>query len=204
MSEEGGRPGESPAGADDRAAEPGSRLAGRRSQLVLVAAGVAAMGLLPIVLAYTQLGYGAAATAEPAATGPSDDALRALERAAFDAAEPVQGRTNWSRRSAVADAVVAQFDARAASIETAGVEREIVHEVERNQSAAAAWASANCPWESNREFGSCEAEEGVVLQERAGETHVVLVAVDLRTVTEEVTYSGTYVLDAETGTRRSS
>ncbi|AGN01321.1 hypothetical protein L593_06870 [Salinarchaeum sp. Harcht-Bsk1] len=178
------------------------RLVSRRSQLVLVAAGVIAMGLLPIVLAYTQLGYAGMAATEPSATTATADAHRAIERAAFDASEPSQGVRPWAARSGVADEVASRFDDRVASIETGRIERGIHHAIERNTSAASAWASANCPGGSSRQFGPCEAREGIVLQERGGDTQVLAIAVDLRTLTEDATYTGTYLLDAETGTGR--
>ncbi|GAB3690837.1 hypothetical protein GCM10028857_27610 [Salinarchaeum chitinilyticum] len=176
-----------------------SRLAGRRSQLVLVAAGVIAMGLLPVVIAYTQLGYAGMAASDPTATTPTDDAQWAVERAAFSASTELQGARDWDARTEVVDDVAARFDARVASIETGSVERGTVHQIERNGSAATAWASASCPGGPDRQFGPCEAVDGVVVQERGGDTHVVAIAVDLRTVVEDATYDGTYVLDAEVG-----
>jgi hypothetical protein len=179
----------------------GGGLTSRRGQLVLVAAGVIAVGLLPVVLAYTQLGYAGMAATEPTATPSTTDATRAIERAAFDASAPAQGVRPWAARGAVADRVADRFDGRVASVETGGVERGVVHEIERNQSAAADWASTNCPGGPNRQFGPCEADAGVVVQERGGDVHVVAIAVDLRTVTEGATHAGTYVLDAEVGGR---
>lgn len=192
-------------GSDGRrtASGPGapSRLGSCRGQLVLVAAGVIAIGLLPIVLAYTQLGFGGIATTEPTTTASTTDALRAVERTAFDASEPSQSRRSWAARDGVATAVATRFDARVESIEISGIERGVSHEIERNTTGATAWASGNCPGGPNRDFGPCEAVDGVVLQERAGETHVVAIAIDLRTVAEDATYDGTYVLDAERGVR---
>jgi len=201
----GDRTGEAGADAERSAGEVSdapNRLGSRRSQLVLVAAGVIAMGLLPIVLAYTQLGYAGMATTEPSATTATEDARRAIERAAFDASEPYQGLRPWSQRRVVADRAAGRFDARVASIETAGIERGLHHAIERNASAATAWANSNCPGGPNRQFGPCDARGGIVLQERGGDTHLVAIAVDLRTVREGATYSGTYVLDAEVGGRR--
>lgn len=182
----------------------GSNRPGRnrdRGQLVLVAAGVIAIALLPVIVAYTQLGYAGVATTEPTAASPPEDALGALERAAFSATTDEQGVAAWGERSGVATAVAARFDARATSVETARVERGRVHEVERNQSAAAAWAADACPGGPDRQFGPCEPIDGMVLQERVGQTHVVAVAVNLRTVAEGGEYAGTYVLDAEVGER---
>ncbi|WP_248517856.1 DUF7261 family protein [Salinarchaeum laminariae] len=179
------------------------RLGSRRGQLVLVAAGVIAMGLLPVVIAYMQLGYAGMAASTPSATTPTDDARWAVERAAFSASTDLQGSRPWSARAAVASDAAARFDARVASIETGSVERGTVHEIERNGSAAAAWASASCPDGPGREFGPCEAIDGVVVQERGGDTHVVAIAVDLRTVVEGATYDGTYVVNAGVGGRLS-
>lgn len=176
-----------------------ARLRERRSQLVLVAAGVIAIGLLPVVLAYTQLGYAGMAASEPTATTETDDALRSIERAAFAASQEVQASGPWTERAAVAGTVATRFDRRVASIERGGIERGVVHEVERNATAASAWANEHCPDGSSRQFGPCEAQDGTVLQERGGDTHVLAIVVDLRTVTEGTTYDGTYVLDAETG-----
>lgn len=186
-------------GADCGNEADGPRLASRRSQLVLVAAGVIAVGLLPVVLAYTQLGYAGVVTINPTAATPTEDARQAMERAAFDASREQQGVRDWSDRGSVADQVAARFDARVDSIETGRLERGISHEIERNQSAAVDWASGNCPGGPSRQFGPCEVAEGVVVQERAGETHIVAIAVDLRTVAEGAVYDGTYVLDAEVG-----
>lgn len=192
-------------GADGDRGEPGDRpgsarrLGGRRSQLVLVAAGVIAIGLLPVVLAYTQLGYTGMAASEPTATAATDDALRAVERSAFAASEEAQAAAPWSARATVVDDVTARFDPRVRAIETGSVRRAVAHEVERNTSVATAWASTNCSDGPNRDFGPCEAIDGVVVQERQGTTHVLAIVVDLRTVVEGVTHHGTYVLDAETG-----
>lgn|GEM_PF-230643 len=186
----------------DEEEQPQRRLAGRRSQLVLVAAGVAAVGLLPIVVAYTQLGYTGVAGSDPAATTPTDDVLDALERAAFEASVDSQARSPWSERERVASDVGRLFDERAAAIESAGVDRERAHAIDRNASRAAAVASEACPGGPNRQFGPCDAIQGVVVQERGGETHVIAIAVDVRTVVADGTFDGTYVLDAGLGNRR--
>jgi len=193
-------------GPEDRTGtrHPGRRLAGRRSQLVLVAAGVAAVGLLPVIVAYTQLGYGGVATSEPAATTPTDDAVGALERAAFAASVGAQGRSPWSDRQATASAVASNFDQRAASVASGGLGRDRVHAIRRNASAATAWAGVACPGGPNRQFGACDAIDGVVLQERAGDVHVVAIAVDVRTLVDDGEYEGTYLLDAAVGDRAGS
>lgn len=172
-----------------------------RGQLVLVAAGVIAIALVAVLLAYAQLGYVGVADAEPTTTGSDEDALDTLERAAFVAATDEQGAANWTDRDAVVANVTAAFDDRAATVETASLESGIVHEVEHNETAAEAVAAERCPGGDGREFGACEAIDGVVVQERAGDAHVVAIAIDVRTVTEDGEFEGTYAIDAERGER---
>lgn len=174
-----------------------------RGQLLLVAAGVIAVALLPVIVAYVQLGYGGVATTEPTTAAPGDDALRALERSTYDAAVDHQGVRAWSQRSDVAAAVASEFDRRTTSIETADVDGGRIHEVEREPFAAVAWANQHCPDGPNREFGPCEATDGVVVQERAGTVHVLAVAVTVRTVADAAEHEGTYVFDAAVGGRAS-
>ena len=166
---------------------------------MLLAAAVVAIALLPVVIAYMQLGYGGVATTEPTATTPEAGAVEALERAAFDVATVEQGQFPWENRSSVATRVVSGFDARAEVIESADVEGGRVHEIERDQNAAQAWADDHCPGGPDRQFGPCTVDRGVVLQERAGDAHVLAIAVEVRTVTDGGEYRGTYVLDAAHG-----
>ena len=60
--------------------------------------------------------------------------------------------------------------------------------------------AANCPGGPNRDFGPCEATDGVVVQERAGETVVLAVAFDVRVTTERGWSRSTLVVRATTGT----
>jgi hypothetical protein len=48
-----------------------------------------------------------------------------------------------------------------------------------NQSQAADWAVDKCPNGPRRHFGACRAIRGVVVQDRAGETHVLAVGFDI-------------------------
>lgn len=179
--------------------------AGRdRGQLVLVAAAVVAVALIPVVLAYAQLGYAGVATTDPSASTPTSDAVRALDRAAFAASEGRQGRSGWDNRTTVAATVAGDFDDRAARIETRDLAGARVHRVDRNASAATAWAATECPSGADRQFGPCVAIDGVVVQERADDVHVLAIAVDVETVAERATYEGTYVLDAALGDGRAA
>ncbi|WP_425601406.1 DUF7261 family protein [Halobaculum magnesiiphilum] len=164
-----------------------------RAQLVLLAAAVAAAALVPMALAYLTLGAhpDVAATAER--DTPGEDALRALDRAATNASTAVD-RTPWSER----ERTVAAFDAAIATdvrgIETARLSETVAVDVTRNATAASTWTGANCPRGPNRAFGDCEAIDGVVVQERAGEATLLAVGFDVRVTEPEGSSELTVVL----------
>ena len=70
------------------------------------------------------------------------------------------------------------------------------YRVTYNASAASDWAATNCPGGPGRQFGPCEVDRGVVVQERAGRTHVLAVALDVTVTTERGTYAVTLVVPA--------
>jgi len=70
-------------------------------------------------------------------------------------------------------------------LRTSGLREGVVYGIEYNESVAQAWGAEDCPGGPNRQFGDCEAIGGVVVQDRAGRTHVLGVAVDLRVTGEE-------------------
>lgn len=153
-----------------------------RGQLVLVAAAVLAVALVPMGVAYLQLGYHDDVSAGADRHTPGENAVRLLERAVHQAAAESSGRPWAAREGAVAVAARSlREDVR--TLETAQVDEGVVVEVAWNATAAAAWAHANCPGGPHRQFGSCVVVDGVVVQERAGETHLVAVGFDVR-VTE--------------------
>mgnify|MGYP000669193172 CR=1 FL=1 len=156
----------------------------RRAQLVLAAAGVVAVALLPLTFAYLQLGSHPDVDASENSASPVRDGVRVLERAVHGAGSDATGRS-WRERAAVADAVRATLDPRFRTLEGSRVAEGIAYEVRVDDSAAATWAAERCPSGPDRQFGDCEAIEGVVVQERAGETTVLAVAVDLTVTTRE-------------------
>jgi len=161
-------------GADDAGAT-----APTRAQLVLVAGAVIAVGLAPIALAYVQLGATPNAGVETP-DRPGEDVTRALDRAVFDAASGTATSHAWSDRADAVTAVENRLAPRLASLRTSGLSEGVVHEIEYNETAARAWAAEDCPSGPDRQFGECEAIGGVVVQDRAGRTHALGVAVDLR------------------------
>jgi len=152
-------------------------------QLVLVAAALLALALVPLGFAYLQLGYHADVQAAAAEDSPGSETLRLLERAAHDAGADAPGRP-WAGRTAVAAQVNRSLAEDVEAIEAAQVERGIAAEIRQNATEAAEWAAANCPGGSGRAFGDCETRGGLVLQERAGETALVAVSFDVRVVSE--------------------
>ncbi|MFD1644401.1 DUF7261 family protein [Haloarchaeobius litoreus] len=156
----------------------------RRAQLVLAAAGVLAVALLPLTFAYLQLGSHPDIDASEDPASPVRDGVRVLERGVHEAGSDATGQS-WSRREAVADDVRAHLDPRFRSLESSRVAEGVAYEVRVNDSAASAWAAEQCPSGPDRQFGECEAIDGVVVQERAGETTVLAVAVDLTVTTQD-------------------
>lgn len=151
---------------------------GRRAQVVLAAAVVVATALVPMLIAYLQLGY----PADPAADRSPDrlvDARHALDRATTRGAVRADG-LNWTNRLTAFQRANATVETTMAHLEAGGAPSGTVVEVAYNDTAANSVTDRSCPAGENRAFGECVAAEGVVLQERAGTVAVVAVAVDVR------------------------
>lgn len=166
--------------SDDR--HDGGRFrGGDRGQLVLVAAAVLALALVPVAFAYLQLGYHDDVRAQSADHDAAAETVRLLERAVHEAATRTTGRP-WAGRAGVANQVNRSLEDDVETVESAQVERGVASRISQNGSAASSWATESCPDGVDRDFGSCETRGGLVLQERAGETHVVAVAFDVHLV----------------------
>ncbi|WP_435180059.1 DUF7261 family protein [Halorussus sp. AFM4] len=172
------------------------RAAGERGQLVLAAAAVVAVALAPVVMAYLQLGYHADVTASEQFDAPGRNAERLLSRAVHDAATGVPAEYAWDEREEAVAAVRNDLRPRLDSLRSSRVESGTVYQIEYNRTAAQAWRRTNCPAGPNRQFGYCEARRGVVVQERAGETHVLAVAFDVRVTTDDSELELTTVVSA--------
>lgn len=160
----------------------------RRGQLVLVAAAVAALALVPVAAAYLQFGY-APAVAEPD-PGHGGRVADALERLVDGAAERATG-TQWGRRTAAVGEFRAALGPRVAALERSRLGDAVAVRVVENGTAAAAVA---CPGGPGRAFGACERDGGVVVQERANETVVVAVAYEVRVTAPDGTTTFTRVI----------
>jgi hypothetical protein len=167
----------------------------RRAQVVLAAAVVVAVALVPMLVAYLQLGHppDAAATAAERDDDAVGDARRYLDRATTRAATEVRG-VAWANRSTAVRRVNASLANATARLEARGAARERTYRVAYNRTVAERVAREDCPRGEDRAFGPCEAAGGLVLQERAGETTVVAVAVDLRVRSPRASTDATIVV----------
>jgi hypothetical protein len=158
---------------------------------VLAAAAVIAVALAPVVLAYLQLG--AHPDVRAPAPEPGASAERFLERATHEAGSEVTGDA-WSDRRRAVSEVRESLAPRLETLEASQVEHGTVHRVEYAPAAAAEWARSTCPRGEGRAFGTCRAVDGVVVQERAGETTVLAVAYDVTVTSEDGRREFTFVV----------
>lgn len=157
--------------------------AARRGQLVLVAAAVVALALVPMAFAYLQMGYHGDVDASVGSESALADAERSLELAVENASAGVDGKYAWSNRT---DAVSAFRSSVADDVET--IERlrhadGVVVEIDRAEGPAESWGE--CPSGPMREFGPCEIAGNVVVQERAGETAILAAGYRVRVATPD-------------------
>jgi hypothetical protein len=152
----------------------------RRGQLVLLAAAVVVTALVPMLLAYAQLGYAGDAAATPDTRTTLADAERSLERSVGDTTTALSDRAGAGRHDFLADLVVDRLAPTRERIESSGTDRGHAVAVARNTTAATDWAERSCPGGETREFGDCVVTDGVVTQTRANTTALVAVALDVR------------------------
>jgi hypothetical protein len=166
-----------------------------RGQLVLLAAGVLVAALAAILLTYLQLGYHDDVAASADYERPGWEAQRYLDRAVAEAGAGIPANHRWSNRSDAVTVVRSRLDGRVATFETARLESGTVARTRYNRSAARDWASDQCPGGTDRQFGSCEARRGVVVQDRLGRVHVLAVAMDATVTTERGSWNLTMVAE---------
>lgn len=168
----------------------------RRGQLVLVAATVVAVALVPILFASLQLGYhnDVRATADYH-DNPSADALRVLERAVATESASIPGQYAWTANDSAVTAVRTGLRPRFDRLQTSRIEDGIHYNITYNGTAARKWKDVNCPSGPDRQFGDCTADRGVVAQDRVGRTHVLAVSFDVTTTTERGETTVTVILE---------
>ncbi len=161
---------------------------------MLAAAALVAVALAPVVVAYLQLGYHGDLTASEEYESPGENADRLLARAVHDAGSDAPADFAWDDRDAAVESVRIALEPRLDALRSSRVESGTVYRVGYNQSAAEAWRAANCPGGPDRQFGDCKVRQGVVIQERAGRTHVLAVAFDMRVISEDAAMERTVVV----------
>lgn len=152
----------------------------RRGQLVLLAAAALAIALVPMALAHLQLGYDEDRPDGTVAESPVTDVERTLDRAVDRATTAIPARFAWSNRSTAVTAVRSDLRPTLQTLNQSRLASGTAIRVTYNDSRARRVTRANCPGGPNRQFGSCRADRGVVVQSRGGQTHVVAVAFDVR------------------------
>lgn len=155
-----------------------------RGQLVLVAAAVVAIALVPILFAYLQLGYHPDIE-ESRTEITGEEALAYLDRSVHNASAANAGEYGWADRDRMATSVRTAIDGDIETLSVARLEEGTVYEVTYNDTAASEWGDDHCPGGDGRRFGSCETDGGVVLQERAGEAVLLAVGFDIRVVGQD-------------------
>lgn len=169
--------------------------AGRgRGQLVLLAAVTLAVALVPMTIAYLQLGYDTDVRSVTAEGAPLGTVERTLRRTLDDATAPVPANYSWAERRAAVSTVRSRLGPGLRAINASRLTAETVTEVSYNSSRARAWADARCPSGPARRFGPCRVDRGLVVQERADRTHVLAVAVDVRRTAPRGDLRGTLVI----------
>lgn len=154
-------------------------VAGDRGQVVLLAAVVVAVALVAMSTAYHGLGYHgdvrttAAVGAEEPTTVAEHRLQAAVDATAVDTARP------WMARNTTVSDVRDAVREVIADLQRSDATRGQVFVVRENEALADAWADDDCPGGTLRDFGPCRADGGVVVQERANETVLVGVVVDL-------------------------
>lgn len=169
---------------------------------MLIAAGLIAVALVPMLVAYLQLGYAGDVRASEEFDDPAGNAERLLERAVHDAGAGLPANYTWGQRRAAADEVREKLEPRLDTLRSARVEEGIAYEVAYNETVARSYAREECPSGPSRRFGPCEADGGVVLQQRDGDAHLLAVAFDVTTVTPDGETEMTVVVQAVGGVDR--
>lgn len=166
----------------------------RRGQLVLLASATLAIALVPLALAYLQLGYHEDVGATGLDASPIHDGEQLLDRALQDAVVATPETHAWSDRTAAVTAVRDRLRPALSSLNRSSIERGMAYGVTYNVSRATSWARSHCPGGPDRQFGTCRADRGLVVQERAGRTHVLAVAVDLRATARDADWEATMII----------
>lgn len=165
-----------------------------RGQLVLVAAAVIAIGLTPVLFAYLQLGYHPDVDdGEPEITG--EEAVAFLDRSVHESAAGTAGEYAWRDRDELVTAVQNGLGEDIATLERTRIDEGVAYSVGYNDTAADEWTDRNCERGAGRRFGSCETNDGITVQERAGEAVLLAVGFDVDVVGPNGETTVTVIID---------
>lgn len=158
--------------------DPSDRDPGERGQLVLLAAIALALALVPLMVAYLQLGYhdDIGVASEPT---PVEDAERMIDHGLHDATSDIGAEYSWQDRSAAVTTVRNRVDSTLSAVTHSALDDGGAYQITYNETRAQAWGQQECPRGPDRQFGDCVADDGIVVQERADRTHVVAIALDV-------------------------
>jgi len=165
-----------------------------RGQLVLIAAVALAVVLLPLVLAFLQLGYHADIEAGSPTLSESD-VERPLQQALHNATESTPEKYTWDERDVAAKSVTATLAPTLDILNQSAVEDGTLIRISPNQSESQKWADSSCPSGPDRDFDDCVASDGLILQDRDDRTHVLGAAYDIAISTPEKDIELTTVIE---------
>jgi len=142
-----------------------------------------------------QLGYHDDVRATAEYDDPTADALRVLDRAVAIESAPIPRQFAWAENESAVTRLHTSLRPRVDRLRTSRVEDGVYYDVSYNDTAAGEWAADNCPAGAGRQFGSCHADRGVVVQNRVNRTHVLAVGFDVTTTTDRGETAVTVVLE---------
>lgn len=174
-----------------------SSQANERGQVLLLAALVLVVALIPIAVAYLQLGYEGEAHAG-IESDTERDTQRLLERAVQEETNDIPATYDWSERRDAAENTRDRLEPTTEGLETSRLDDGVTQRLRYNESRADEWAIDHCPGGPDRQFGPCVSINGIVVQERAGQTHVLAIAIDLTTTAPDRDSTLTTVIRAQT------
>ena len=169
-----------------------------RGQLVVLAAAALALALVPMALAYLQLGYHADVQTGPDRTTLSD-VDRSLDRALVAASDGIPDSYDWDNRSEAVTTLRNRVRPSLDSLRGSGLDSGTAVTLSYNESRAQAWATNHCPSGPDRAFGPCRSDRGVVVQERNGKTHILVATVDVSVTNPDGERRATRVVTAPAG-----
>lgn len=150
-----------------------------RAQLVIAAGAVVAVALLAVLGAVLQLGYDPAPDSQR--MDPPEETRRVVATL-LTRVEPAVRDYAWGEHEAAIQEInpVLRDGIRTLQTDRAGT----IRFVDVATGAALDRLATLCPRTEHQSFGPCTVIDGIVLQERAGRTHLVAVVLEVTVVTE--------------------